>query len=184
MTSVTGVDAGQDLLAEVQQQHRVECFLYEEAELLDNWDWPAWYALFDDSVRYWMPVRHNRLRRDRGADEVPDGIEMAHFDDDIRSLKLRVDQMASGRHWAEDPPSRTRHLVSNVRIRPLSSDSSDLAVRSNFLVYRNRLETEVDVWAGERRDVLSPTGDSFRIAARTILLDQNVLIAKNLSVFF
>ncbi|MGH8240957.1 MAG: aromatic-ring-hydroxylating dioxygenase subunit beta, partial [Steroidobacteraceae bacterium] len=111
-------------------------------------------------------------------------IEMAHFDEDIRSLKLRVTQMGSGRHWAEDPPSRCRHIVSNVRVGRADAHSADLDVRSAFLVYRNRLEVEVDLWAGERRDVLRPESDSFTIAGRTILLDQNVVLSKNLSVFF
>jgi biphenyl 2,3-dioxygenase beta subunit len=165
-------------------QHRVEQFLYREAQLLDTWLWREWLELFAEDVRYWMPLRKNRLRRQRTADEEPKGIEMALFDDDYQSLKIRVDQMGSGQHWAEDPPSRCRHLVANIRVEPAASGPDELAVRSNFIVYRNRLETEVDIWAGERQDVLRRAGDSFQIARRTILLDQNVVLSKNLSVFF
>lgn len=174
----------EEAMRAVVLQHRVERFLYREAQLLDTWLWPEWLELFAEDIRYWMPVRRNRLRRQRGADETPRGIEMAHFDDDHKSLELRVQQMGSGTHWAEDPPSRCRHLVTNVRVEPVGPDSPELNVRSNFIVYRNRLEVEVDLWAGERQDVLRPVDGSFEIAKRTILLDQNVVLSKNLSVFF
>lgn len=172
-----------DLNDVIAQHYRVEQFYYHEAHLLDSWSWDQWLGLFADDVRYWMPLRHNRLRRERGAGEVPARLEMALVDDDIAQLRMRVQQMASGRHWAEDPPSRCRHLVTNVVVEGIEG-SADLDVRSNFLVYRNRLETEVDVWVGEREDVLRPSGNSFRIAKRTILLDQSVVLSKNLSVFF
>jgi biphenyl 2,3-dioxygenase subunit beta len=165
------------------RQYQVEQFLYAEARLLDTWLWQEWLELFADDIHYWMPVRKNRLRRERTADDRPAGIEMALFDDDINQLRLRVAQFTSGRHWAEDPPSRCRHLITNVCVRSRVADS-ELDVRSNFIVYRNRLETEVDIWAGEREDVLRPEGDSFKIAKRTILLDQNVILSKNLSVLF
>lgn len=177
--------AGDDpTLPAIVRQYRVEQFLYHEAQLLDDWMWTDWLALLAEDIRYWMPVRHNRLRRQRGQSEIPSGLEMAHFDDDLAALQMRVTQLGSGRHWAEDPPSRCRHLVANVRIESDFAEASELNVRSNFVVYRNRLETEVDLWAGERRDVLRLDGDSFKIARRTILLDQNVVLSKNLSVLF
>ncbi len=177
-------DGGEAVAAAVARQYRVEQFLYQEAQLLDDWMWPEWLQLFAEDIRYWMPLRRNRLRRQRGETEIPTGLEMAHFDDDHAALQMRVTQLGSGRHWAEDPPSRCRHLVTNVRVDPAAGAASELEVRSNFLVYRNRLETEVDVWAGERRDVLRVADGSFKISRRTILLDQNVVLSKNLSVLF
>lgn len=165
-------------------QWQVEQFLYDEAELLDAWCWEDWLRLFAEDVRYWMPLRKNQLRRQRTAEGQPTGIEMALFDDDLPQLKLRVQQLCSGRHWAEDPPSRCRHLIANVRIQPPAPGATELHVRSNFIVYRNRLETEVDIWAGQRQDVLRIVGSSFEIASRMILLDQNVILSKNLSVLF
>ncbi|WP_084264612.1 aromatic-ring-hydroxylating dioxygenase subunit beta [Actinomadura macra] len=185
LDQVTGAPTTTDAMV---LHYRVERFLYDEAQLLDTWLWDEWLELFAADVRYWMPLRKNRLRRQRTADEAPEGIEIALIDDDHAALKMRVNQMRSGQHWAEDPPSRCRHLVTNVRVAPVGDGHGDgppeLRVRSNFIVYRNRLETEVDIWAGERQDVLRPVGDSFQIAARTILLDQNVVLSKNLSVFF
>ena len=85
--------------------------------------------------------------------------------------------------WAEDPPSRTRHLVTNVQVRQRSA-ADEYDVTSSFLLYRTRLETDLNLFAGRREDMLRKTGEGWRIARRKILLDQNVVLAKNLSVFF
>jgi biphenyl 2,3-dioxygenase beta subunit len=75
-------------------------------------------------------------------------------------------------------------MVSNVRITPTKS-AGEYAVKSNFICYRNRLQDEVDIWAGERNDLLRRDQDQvLQIARRKILLDQNVVLSKNLSVFF
>jgi 3-phenylpropionate/cinnamic acid dioxygenase small subunit len=91
--------------------------------------------------------------------------------------------------WAEDPPSRTRHLITNVTVRRNAEGGADGAdgeyvAESAFLCYRNRLEREVDIYAGGRTDILRRSEDGgLLIARRTILLDQNVLLAKNISTF-
>jgi 3-phenylpropionate/cinnamic acid dioxygenase small subunit len=162
-------------------QSEIEAFLYFEAQLLDDRRFQEWYALFADDLRYWMPTRTNRLRRELSRENSSPG-EMALFDDDKQSLGWRVHQLQTGMHWAEDPPSRTRHLVTNVRAT--AHDDNAFEVRSNFLCYRNRLEDEVDIWAGQREDILRNVGPrQWQIARRTILLDQNVVLSKNLSVF-
>ena len=85
--------------------------------------------------------------------------------------------------WAEDPPSRTRHLISNISARERSDGL--LQVRSAFLVYRNRLHTEVDLYAGGRNDIVRRSGvHGFEVVKRTILFEQNVLLMKNISTFF
>jgi biphenyl 2,3-dioxygenase subunit beta len=162
-------------------QHEIEQFLYAEAELLDESDLHAWVALFTDDVRYLMPTRTNRLRRERGQ-EIGKETDLAFFDDDKKSLEARVRRLDTGMAWAEDPPSRTRHLVTNVRIEPLAGD--EYAVRSYFFLYRSRLRTDENLFVGRRHDVLRRTPEGLRIARREILLDQNVILAKNLSVFF
>ena len=171
---------------DVALQHEIEQFLYFEAELLDDGLFREWFALFADDVRYRMPTRTNRLARERhlSASEVG---EFNLFDDSKQSLGWRVQQMETGRHWAEDPPSRTRHLVTNVRVRPAAvsdAEPENFDIRSNFLCYRNRLQDEVDLWAGERQDRLRRHGPGgWQIAQRTVLLDQAVVLSKNLSVF-
>lgn len=162
-------------------QQEIEQFLYTEAELLDEGDLHQWVALFTDDVRYVMPTRTNRLRRERGQ-EIGKETDLAFFDDDKGTLQARVKRLDTGMAWAEDPPSRTRHLVTNVRIEPLPG--GEYAVRSNFFLYRTRLRTDENLFVGRRHDVLRRTPEGLRIARREILLDQNVILAKNLSVFF
>lgn len=162
-------------------QHRVERFYYDEAALLDDRRYDDWLALFAEDIRYVMPLRTNRIRREWKL-EFSGPHESAYFDEDHASLDMRVRKFASGTNWAEDPPSRTRHLIGNVRID--SSEAGAIAVRSAFIVYRNRLERQTEVFAGERQDVLRADGETFRIAHRHIVLDQGTLLTSSLSFFF
>ncbi|MEV5835447.1 3-phenylpropionate/cinnamic acid dioxygenase subunit beta [Nocardia sp. NPDC052112] len=166
-------------------QYEVEQFLYREARLLDEWQWPHWLALFEDDVRYWCPLRTNRPRREIAKERSSYG-ELSHFDDDRHSLEVRVDRLGTGMAWSEEPPSRTRHLITNVVVdEVLATQPTELAVTSNFLLYRTNSETSTDIWAGSRQDRLRRRDDgSFGIAGRTIVLDQAVLTSKNLSVMF
>jgi 3-phenylpropionate/cinnamic acid dioxygenase small subunit len=98
-----------------------------------------------------------------------------------------VAQIQTGIHWAEEPPSRICHMVSNVqlvRATPNGSAApSEVDVRSRFLVYRNRVETETDILVGKREDVLRRVDGAWKIARRMVVLDQSVLLAKNLTFF-
>jgi 3-phenylpropionate/cinnamic acid dioxygenase small subunit len=130
-----------------------------------------------------MPTRANRLLREHDKEATVRG-EFALFDDSKKTLGWRVKQMESLTHWAENPRSRTRHLISNVRIA-LTKSVGEYETKSNFICYRNRLSDEVDIWVGERTDLLRRDDEQeLRIARREILLDQNVVLSKNLSVFF
>jgi biphenyl 2,3-dioxygenase subunit beta len=163
-------------------RHRIEDFLYFEAELLDDRKLREWLDLLTDDVRYWMPLRHNPLERPEDlSDELAKPGDGYYFDDDRQSLRVRVERVYAKNAWAEMPPSRTRHFISNVRIK--SDNGSELEVHSNFLVYRTRMETDQDIFVGTKRDILRRVNDSFRIAKRTIILDQAVLNAKNISIF-
>jgi 3-phenylpropionate/cinnamic acid dioxygenase small subunit len=165
---------------ELRQQ--IEDFYYLEAELLDDRKLRDWFALLTDDIRYWMPIRHNPLERPSDiGEELSKAGEGYYFDDDIKSLKIRVERTYSKTAWAEVPPSRTRHLITNVRIK--KDDGNEIEVHSNFLLYRTRMETDKDVFVGTRQDILRRADASFKIARRTIILDQAVLDAKNISVF-
>lgn len=160
----------------------VEDFLYHEAELLDDRRFREWWALFSDDTIYWMPVRKNSLT---GPGEVSAELEPLggnyYFADNKEALRLRVERLYTGSAWAESPPSRTRHLVSNIRVK--REIGAEVEVLSNFLVYRTRLEHDRDLFAGGRIDRLRRAGDQFLIARRTIILDQAILDAKNISIF-
>lgn len=160
----------------------VEDFLYFEAELLDDRKLREWLDLLTDDVHYWMPIRHNPLERSEDlSDELAKPGEGYYFDDDKKSLRIRVERVYSKTAWAEIPPSRTRHLISNIRVK--KDDGSEIEVHANFLVYRTRMETDQDIFVGMRQDVLRRINGGFKIAKRTIILDQAVLRAKNISVF-
>jgi 3-phenylpropionate/cinnamic acid dioxygenase small subunit len=109
--------------------------------------------------------------------------ELAIFDEDRRSLGARVARLDTGMAWAEDPPSRTRHLITNIEVEA-GEAAQEIKAYSNFVVYRSRAETEQDFYVGARRDVLRRVAGTWKIAGRKITLDQNVLLAKNVSIFF
>jgi 3-phenylpropionate/cinnamic acid dioxygenase small subunit len=164
-------------------QYNIEQFLFLEAELLDDNQLDSWLALMTDDIHYFMPLRSNRSPRERDKEwSGPD--EFAYFDDGKASLELRLRKLKTGAAWAEEPPSRTRHLITNVRVQARDI-ANEFEVKSNFLVYRNRSERQVDILAGERRDVLRATASEgqFKIAKRLILLDQATFLANNLSFF-
>ena len=172
----------------------VEQFLYREARLLDERRFHDWLGLFTDDVHYWMTARGNRYPRsskalasldnDRRADEDPNSTEeFALFDEDIRTLTARVARLDTGMAWAEDPPSHTCHLISNIAVLEGGRDTQ-VTVHSNFILYRTRGESEQDFYVGRRQDILRWSGGDWRIAYRKILLPQHVLSAKNASNFF
>jgi biphenyl 2,3-dioxygenase subunit beta len=160
----------------------IEDFYYREAELLDERKLREWFELLTDDVRYWMPIRHNPFERpENPSDELAQPGEGYYFDDDKESLRIRVERVYAKNAWAEMPPSRTRHLITNVRVK--KDDGRDIEAHSNFLVYRTRMEADQDMFVGARTDVLRRVEDAFKIARRTIILDQAVLSAKNISIF-
>ncbi len=160
----------------------VEAFLYREAELLDERRFEEWLALFTDDARYWMPMRRNVPADESEREYTREGLDVSWFDEGKDTLTRRVKQIRTGIHWAEQPPSRTCHMVSNVQV--VSASAGEVCVKSRFLLYRNRVETETDVLVGKREDVLRRVDGGFRIARRKIVLDQSVLLAKNLTFFF
>jgi 3-phenylpropionate/cinnamic acid dioxygenase small subunit len=174
------------VMAEMVLQHEIQKFVTLEAMLLDERRFEEWLDLFSDDVHYWMPSRSVRYERE-AAKEHSLPHEVAHFDEDKRGLEERVTRLRSGMAWAEDPPSRTRHLFTNVMVEADQDDPDSYRVRTNFLLYRGRLQREVDIFVGVREDLLrrSPEDEyGWLIARRKVTLDQTVLLAKNLSVFF
>jgi 3-phenylpropionate/cinnamic acid dioxygenase small subunit len=178
---------GGELIREVEQ------FLYREARLLDERRFHEWLALFTDDVRYWMVTRSNVYPRSsksvailnpgRNIDETADEDALAVLDETKKTLEGRVARLETGMAWAEDPPSRTRHLIANIEVAP-GDTPSEFAAYSNFIVYRSRSETEQDFYVGTRRDTLRRVDGALRVSSRKITLDQNVLVAKNISIFF
>jgi 3-phenylpropionate/cinnamic acid dioxygenase small subunit len=162
---------------EVRRQ--VRDFLLLEAELLDDGRFDDWLALLAPEVDYRMPVRTTRERKD-GTGFATDAF---HFAENRHRLELRVARLSSGSAWAEEPPSRTRHFVTNVRARA-GSGADEVGARSNLLLYRTRGDARHhDLLAAERHDVLQRVGGAWKLAKRIILLDQTTVSTHNLSIF-
>ncbi|AFO50096.1 aromatic-ring-hydroxylating dioxygenase subunit beta [Pseudomonas asiatica] len=165
-------------------QHEVEQFYYWEAKLLNDRRFEEWFALLAEDIHYFMPIRTTRIMRDSRL-EYSGSREYAHFDDDATMMKGRLRKITSDVSWSENPASRTRHLVSNVMIVGAEAEG-EYEISSAFIVYRNRLERQLDIFAGERRDTLrrNTSEAGFEIVNRTILIDQSTILANNLSFFF
>jgi 3-phenylpropionate/cinnamic acid dioxygenase small subunit len=176
-----------DALARALVTQDVADFLYREAELLDERRFEEWLDLFTDDVHYWMPLRRNVPHDEPEREFSRAGADVNWFDEGKDTLARRVRQILTGVHWAEEPPSRTCHVVANVQVlsaTPAGPAPTEVGVKSRFIVYRNRVETETDFLVGKREDLLRRVNGGWRIARRKIVLDQNVLLAKNLTVFF
>ena len=174
-------------LARLLLREEIEQFLYHEAELLDERRYEEWLALFTDDAHYFMPMRRNVPHDDLEREFTRAGLDVNWFDEGKDTLTRRVKQILTGIHWAEEPPSRICHLISNVQVvppPPAATPPAEVTVKSRFLVYRNRVETETDFLVGKREDLLRRVNGGWQIARRKIVLDQNVLLAKNLTVFF
>jgi p-cumate 2,3-dioxygenase subunit beta len=139
----------------------VEHFLWEEAAYLDTWRLDEWLALFDEDSRYVVP-----------ATDVPDGSadrDMMMIDDDVNRLKARVARLKSRYAHSEFPYSRTRHLISNVRLLRVAAD--EVEVEAAFIVYRTRLGG-VALYVGIYRYILARQRDGdFKIRQRRAQLD-------------
>ena len=97
---------------------------------------------------------------------------------------MRVAKRWANNAWAEEPPSRTRHTVSNVQIVDIE-DNGRIVVECSFQLYRTRLESEEDNWIGSRRDWLERAdGGDFLLAQRHIFLDQTTILSQNMSNLF
>ncbi len=172
----------QALLAQLVLRYEVEQFYAMEADLLDTRRFEAWLDLLDEDIRYWMPLASNQEFGDWNGEYTKEGKDLNWFDEGKFELEQRVKQIMTGLHWAEEPVSRTCHMFSNLQV--MEADDDLLDVRCRFLVYRNRTETETDFFVGKRHDRLRRDGGGFKVAARELFLDQSVLLAKNLTVFF
>jgi phthalate 3,4-dioxygenase subunit beta len=173
----------------------VSAWLSWEAELLDERRYRDWLGVLTEDIAYRMPVRVTTATGTVG----PILGDMAHFDEDRYTLGLRVERL-EGRHaWTEDPPSRTRRFVTNVRVTPPAhagsrpADRQEVEVRSYLLLFRSRGDDrEADLVAAERTDLLrrwppaapiNDVDDDWRLARRQIAVDEAVLRTQNLAVF-
>ena len=177
----------EDRITRALLKQEIEDFLYHEADLLDERHYDEWLALLAEDIRYWMPMRRNVKFGEGEREFTREATDIAWFDEGKDTLTRRVRQIQTGIHWAEEPVSRIAHLVSNVQVieaNPAIEDVAEALVKCRFLIYRNRVQTETDILVGKREDLLRRVEGGWQITRRKILLDQNVLLSKNLTFFF
>jgi 3-phenylpropionate/cinnamic acid dioxygenase small subunit len=178
------------LLTRLLLKAEAEDFLAHEADLLDARRFRDWLALLTEDVTVWMPMTRNVKSGGDAAERTREGSDINWIDEGMETLRQRVTQLETGIHWAEQPPSRTTHMVSNVLVVDAEGELDSgpenvtgLDLRCRFMVYRNRNEDEEDFFIGKRSDRLRRVDGAWRLARREVYLDQNVLLAKNLPVF-
>jgi len=154
-------------------------WLVDEAWLLDAQAYEEWLELLTEDIHYLMPVRVTTALG-AGYDTSPG---MAHFDEDKYSLSRRVARFMTEHAWTEDPPSRLRHHLSNVRTFA-TEDDDHLVVDSATLLFRSRGDVREGAFVSAgREDLLRRTPVGWQLARRTIMVDDSVIRMQNLAIF-
>ncbi len=166
--------------SELERHYECVSFYNREAELLDEKELEHWLELLTEDIRYDMPLR---VTRDRGSDRSEFSEEGFNYREDRSTLEARVERFQSEFAWSEDPPTRTRHFVTNVRVADVDGD--ELSVKNNLLLFMAQgEEADGTTVSAERHDVLRRVDGELKLAERDIRLDHTVLPMKNISVFF
>jgi benzoate/toluate 1,2-dioxygenase beta subunit len=152
-----------------ETERDVERFLIHEAELLDTWRIEEWLHLFTDDCRYWVPTTE---------DDYDPELDISLIYDDYPALEDRVLRLLNPAAYTQNPRSRTRRLVGNVRID--RRGERELRVVSNFIVFEARLDRE-HVVGGEYEHVLRRGDGSWRIAWKKVTLVSNNVPLDNLT---
>lgn len=162
---------------EIILHHEVSQWLFREAELLDNGRFGDWLTLLAPDIRYFIPVRVTKQTGEGDGFNA----HSPHFDENLFTLAKRIKRFESKFCWAEDPPSRTRHFVSNIRVE--LREIGDIAVKSSLFLHRSRGDTIAsEQLSGERQDVLTRVDGGLRLRARTVLLDHSTLPVQNMAI--
>lgn len=149
---------------QLPSRQEVEDFLYKEAALLDDWRLEEWLELLTENAVYEIPPT-----------DVPEGDSrntLFLVADDALRIRSRVKQLLGKFAWAENPHSRTRRMITNVRV--VGSDGDNILVTANFVVHRMRYES-VDTYIGHYDYKLVRVGSDLKIRERRAILDNEAL---------
>ncbi|MGE8541680.1 MAG: 3-phenylpropionate/cinnamic acid dioxygenase subunit beta [Acinetobacter sp.] len=166
----------------------IEDFFYQEADFVDERKFKDWLDMLHEDIKYFMPMRRNvKFGQHAERENTREGQDISWFDEGKWTLTKRVEQILTGVHYAEEPLSRTSHLLTNIRVLEHGVDENQqefVKTSCRFFVYLNRVEYEVNEMIGKRYDTLVKTEAGWKVLRREIILDQNVLLVKNLTTFF
>ena len=178
--------ATQSKLGALALRLEIEDFLFHEAALVDDREYAAWLELFAEDLEYRMPLVRNLAAPAIASEYLTGSLDVAWFDEGKETLATRVAQIKTGVHLAEEPLSRTSHLITNVQIlnaTPSMQDAQDVEASCKFLINRNRTTNTEDTLIGKRVDRLRRNNDSWLIYRRTVYINQSVLRSNSLSFF-
>ncbi|TCB47221.1 3-phenylpropionate/cinnamic acid dioxygenase subunit beta [Acinetobacter terrestris] len=167
----------------LELHHQISQFLYREGKALDDWKFREWLDMLAEDISYTLRTTPNAQTRDRRRSIEPPTTWV--FNDTKDLLERRVARLETGMAWAEEPPSRTTHMVSNVIVEPTEAEG-EYDVYVTYLLYRTQKEKDVTIYCGKRHDKIRKveTDLGFQIFNRKITLDQVTYNSHNLSVFF
>jgi 3-phenylpropionate/cinnamic acid dioxygenase small subunit len=178
MAPANGKQGNAVVMDRVALRQQFEDLLYREAWLLDQDRLEEWLDLLSKNIHYWAPVRADM---NRGKEDFSPPLRLAFFDDNKDGLRLRVARIRTGAAHADEPPSRVRHLITNVQVME-APDTEATKVASNFLVFKSRRNREENLFVGCREDTWRLYGGAWKLDERMILLDHNVI--ENITVLF
>lgn len=152
-------------------------FQFEEARLLDHRLYNEWLALLTPDIRYTIPLRSVRID---GRDEYSE--HAFYMNETYDSLEARIARFATEYAWAEEPPSKTRHCVSNVLV--MNEHAGEVTVQSNLVLLRYTAGAPApQIVSGERVDTLRQTAHGLKLCRRTVYVDASVMGTHNFTVF-
>lgn len=155
-------------------------FLSNEARLLDSRNFKEWLGLLTPDFEYRM---RTRVVKEKAAGTALLEDDIIH--DDRSFLELRVKRLDTEYAWAEDPPSRTRHLVTNIIVEPEHDEENSVRVWSNVLLCVSKLHaTNYEMITYERHDVMKKIEGRWMLTSREIVPDQVTLELDSISYFF
>ncbi|AII10949.1 dioxygenase (plasmid) [Rhodococcus opacus] len=150
-------------LADIRQ---IEQFLYREARLADEHDYDSWEALWTDDALYWVPV-------DGGNYDPVKHVSVVY--DNRRRITTRLEQLRTGKRYAQSPPSYLRRVVSNIEILGTETKDcgdTDTVVGANFVLYESKPRGK-EIWAGRYTYRLRVIDDEIRLVGKTVVLVDN-----------
>jgi 3-phenylpropionate/cinnamic acid dioxygenase small subunit len=170
--------SGRSVAVDAETQHHVEQFLYDEADLLDGFDLEEWLTVLDEEILLRVPVR---AARHPGSERPEFSDESNYLREDYDMIRERVGRLSKEYAWSENPRSRVRHVIGNVRV--LDSTGDTLEVANNQHVFRSYGDTaDHDMISAQRRTTLRDDADGYVITGRTVYLDHSILNTKNLTL--
>jgi 3-phenylpropionate/cinnamic acid dioxygenase small subunit len=171
----------EEALVDPETQHSIEQFLYREADLLDGFALEEWLTLLDEDILLEVPIR---VARHPGSERSEFSEKTNYLREDYEMIRERVGRLEKEYAWSENPRSRIRHVIGNVRV--IESTDSELTVANNQHVFRSYGDTaDHDLLSAQRHTVLRrPDADDegFSIGHRTVYLDHTILNTKNLTL--